>query len=156
MTAAAAQVARPTFGARSLAMHMAFGQPARLSVTIDAFEGTHRALAVTDEAVACGQLAIGGHTKIASAGAARIRPVRAAMDLAHCIDHIGKRIAFACDQPPFERTAAVDHGIQHLPEIFGLHFTTAARRIQHRRKADAVKSGGDEIFERFAQIGCGA
>ena len=99
MTAAAAQVARPALRARRLAMHVAFREPARLPIAIDALDATHRTLGIANEAMARRQITIGRHAEISGASAARIGPMRAAMDLAHRVDHVGERIALARDQP---------------------------------------------------------
>src|SRR5438876_4846459 len=144
MTAAAAQIARPTLRARRLAMYVAFRQPARLPVAIDASEGSHRALWIADEAVTRRQLAIGGHTEITGTGAARIRPMTAAVNLAHRINHVVEWIAFAQDESPLECAAALDHAVQHACEILALQFAAAAGGAQHRREADAVKSRSNE------------
>src|SRR5215471_2206037 len=140
MTAAPAQIARPTLRAR------------RLAVTIDGSEGSHRAFGVADEAVARRQLANGGHTEIAGTGAAGVGPMGTTMDLAHRIDHVLEWIALARGEPPLERAAALDHAVQHAREIVTLQFTAATRCAQHWRKADAEKSRGNEIVEGAAQI----
>src|SRR5262249_9982490 len=155
MTAAAAQIARPTLRARCLAMDVAFRQPARLSVTIDGSKSSHRAFGVADEAVARRQLAIGGHTEIAGTGAAGVGPMGTTMDLAHRIDHVLEWIALARGEPPLERAAALDHAVQHAHEIFAPQFAAAARGAQHRREADTVKSRGNEFIECAAQIEVG-
>src|SRR5512132_98391 len=127
MTAATAQIARPTLLARCLEMDVAFRQPARLSVTIDGSEGSHRAFGVADKAVARRQVAVGRHSEIAGTGAARVGPMGTTMDLAHRIDHVLEWIALARDEPPLERAAALDHAVQHAYEIFAPQFAATAR-----------------------------
>src|SRR5262249_18770133 len=152
MTAATAQIARPTLGARRLAMDVALRQPARLPVMIDGGEGSHRAFGVADEAVARRQLAIGGHAEIAGTGAARVGSMGAAMDLAHRVDHVLEWIALTGNEAPLERASTLDHAIEHAYEVLAVQLAGAAGTVQHRREADAVKSRGDEIVEGAAQI----
>src|SRR5215468_5357273 len=125
---------------------------ARLAAAIDGSEGSHRAFGITDKAVARRKLAIGGHREVTGTGAARIRPMAATMDLAHRVDHVREWIALARDEPSLEGTPALDHGVQHLYEIVAPHFAAAAGGAQHRRKTDAVKSCGNEIVKRTAQV----
>jgi hypothetical protein len=138
-------------------MHVAFSQPSRSPITIDAIEGAHCTLLIADETMAGREFPVGGHAEIAGAGAARIWPMGAAVNLTHRVCHVGERIAFARDQPLLECAAAVDHTVQHTNKIVRLHFTATTRRTQHGRESDAVKSSGDEIIERPSQleiIGC--
>src|SRR3954447_19580514 len=97
------------------------------------------------------EVAIGRDAEIAGTGAARIRTVRTAVDLAHRINHIGERIALARDYPPFKLAAALDHLPKHYFEMLVLQFAAPVRGGEHRGEPDAVKSLGDEGVERGGQ-----
>src|SRR3977135_429813 len=93
VAAAAAEVACPARTAGLLPVHVAHGQPIRLAFTVDAGrQRAHRALLVADETMARGQVAVGGYAEIAGTGAARVRPVGAALKFAHGVHHVGERI----------------------------------------------------------------
>src|SRR5580765_2441769 len=93
VAAPAAQIARPAGAARLLAMDVALFEPVCLARPVDAeVERSHCPLCIADEAMARGKLAIGGHSEIPRAGAARIGPVGAPVNFAHGVEHVGEGI----------------------------------------------------------------
>src|SRR6516164_6901155 len=114
VTPAAAKIARPAGLARLLPVHMSGGEPLGLARAVDAvLERAHGAVLVADEAVTGGQFAVRRHAKIARAGAARVGPMRAAVDFPHRVDHIGERIALSKLRAALVFASTVDHLAQH-------------------------------------------
>ena len=66
------------------------------------------------------------------ARAARVRAVRAATELAQCIQQIRKRIALDRECATLELASAVDHLREHQLEVGGVHLADARGRTQHR------------------------
>src|SRR5262249_21905142 len=141
VTAAAAQIPRPAAAARLLPVDCALAEPQPLSRAIDAgLDIADGARLVVDEAMAGVQLTGRGDAEIARAGAARIRPVRPAMDLAQRRRQVLEGIALAGHGPPLELAAAVDHGREERTEVRAAERVAARGRVQQRREADAVEA----------------
>src|SRR5271165_2380480 len=152
MAAAAAEIARPAGSAWRLPVNMPLGEPLRLTRPVDpAGERAHCALRIADKAVTGGKFAIRRHAEIAGPRPARVGSVRAAVNLAHGVDHVGERVALAEMDAPFVLAPAVDHLAEHPFEVVRLHLALSGRGAQHRREPDAVETRGDEIVERPAQ-----
>src|SRR5438552_7646270 len=114
MAAAAAQVTRPARTAGFLAVNVPRAEPVSLAGEVHSGrERPHGAVFIADETMAGGQFAIGGYAEIACARTARIGSVRAAMDLAHRVDHVGEGITLPDARAPFELAPAVDHLPKH-------------------------------------------
>src|SRR5262245_66416464 len=89
VAAAAAEVARPAAATGFLAVDHALRKPAALPVAIDPLaDVAHGAGFVLDEAMAREQPAGGGNAEVAGPGAARVRPVRAAVNLLERREHV--------------------------------------------------------------------
>jgi hypothetical protein len=148
MAAAAAQITRPATPAWFLTVYMTLREPLRLSLSIDTIvQRAHGAGFVSDEAMARRQLAIGRNTQVTGPCAARVRPMRPALDLAHGVNHVSEWIALPFECVPLELPPAVNHLAEHCFEILTLHLAVAARRAQHWRKSNAVETKFDELVE---------
>src|SRR5262245_53371462 len=91
---AAAKVARPAAATGFLAVDHALREPASLPLAIDPLaDMAHGAGFVLDEPMACEQPAGGGNAEVAGSGPARIRPVRAAVNLHDRRANVGERRA---------------------------------------------------------------
>src|SRR5690242_12318925 len=141
MTTAAAEVTRPAGPARLLPVDQALFEPLALAQTVDTrLDVPHRADLIIDEAMAGEHPAIGRHAKISRAGAARVRTMGAAMDLAQSAMQVGKRISLAADDATFEFTPAGDHLREQYVEIGLAELALAGRRPQYRRESDTGES----------------
>src|SRR5271170_8099627 len=98
------------------------------------------------------KFSVGGDAEVTGARAARVWAVCAAVNFTHGIKQVRERIALAGKRATLELVPAIDHFAQHNLKVCPLHFAVAAGRAQHRRKTNAVESGGDELVERAAQL----
>src|SRR5262249_30340084 len=122
VTSAAAKVTRPTSATRLLEMNVARRQPRALSRAVNAgFNAAHVTHRITDKSVTGSQVAIRGNAKVPGTGAAGVRAMCAAMQLAQRIDHVQKGVAITAKYLTLEGKAARDHSRQHLGQVLLPH-----------------------------------
>src|SRR5207248_2685160 len=102
---APAEITGPATPAGFLPVDVAFRQPRPLPLPIDALADIpHGTCIILDEAMAREQTAGRRNAEIPGPGAARIGPVRPAVNLFERRHHVGERIGLACRDPAFKLT----------------------------------------------------
>ena len=148
VTAAAAQVTRPTTVAGFLAVNMSFGKPGILAVEVDSgTQGAHPSLGIAHKAMAGRKVPVRRNPEISGAGATGIRTMGSLANFAKGIHEVGEGVAF----PPLifaeVFAAAVDHFGEEDLEVRRAEFPGSVGRPEKRGKSYALESLGEKCFQ---------
>src|SRR5579871_459583 len=122
-------------------MKMPFLQPVCLCFGIEALSHVSKVrFVILNEPVTSIQTTFRRHSKVASSGATRVRPVCPFMDLLDCGGKIGECVSLSTDGPPFELFTTLDHLVKHVPKRRSVHLIATRWSMQHRREPNAMES----------------
>ena len=143
----------PSRPAGLLRVYMPLGKPAALPLLVyPPLGGADLADLVADEAVADIEVAVGGSRHIARSRAARVRPVRALVDLLDGAQEVQKSVALAVPDPPLALLSTIDHLFQEAPERFRIRLAAPVGRAQHRGEPDAVEAEVEQAIEGLPEL----
>ena len=126
MTSATAEITCPAASAWFLLVYVPSGEPSLLDSGVNSsLNVTKSRFRIFNKTMTSEKSAFGGKTKVAGAGAARIRTVGTTMKLLERFHNVGKRVVATGQHLGFELVPAVNHLGEHPIEMRHLHLKLA-------------------------------